>query len=73
MITRPCGSVPEVVTENVTGYIASEVDDLVAAVGRVDRLSRSRCREEFERRFTVETMVDRYEEVYRGLIASKNS
>ena len=73
VIARPCGSVPEVVAENVTGYIAGEIDDLVSAVGRVDRLSRSRCREEFERRFTVETMVDRYEEVYHGLIASRNS
>jgi glycosyltransferase involved in cell wall biosynthesis len=71
VIARACGSVPEVLTQGVTGYIASEVDDLVAAVGRVDRLSRRRCREEFERRFTVETMVDRYEEVYRRLIVSK--
>jgi glycosyltransferase involved in cell wall biosynthesis len=72
VIARPCGSVPEVVTEDVTGYIAGGVDDLVAAVGRVGQLSRRRCREEFERRFTAETMVDRYEEIYYRLIASKD-
>lgn len=73
VIARPCGSVPEVLTPGVTGYIASEIDDLVAAVGRVDKLSRWQCREEFERRFTAETMVDRYEEVYEELVASRSA
>jgi glycosyltransferase involved in cell wall biosynthesis len=68
VIARPCGSVPEVVNHGVSGFIAKEVDDLVAAVQLVEGLSRARCREEFERRFTAETMVDRYENVYAELI-----
>jgi glycosyltransferase involved in cell wall biosynthesis len=73
VIARPCGSVPEVLTDGVTGYMASDVGGLVAAVGRIDRLSRSRCRAEFERRFTVEVMVDGYEKIYAGLIESKGT
>jgi glycosyltransferase involved in cell wall biosynthesis len=68
VIARRCGSVPEVVNPGVTGFVANEVDELVAAAKRVDSLSRERCRREFEERFTVETMVDRYESVYRQLI-----
>jgi glycosyltransferase involved in cell wall biosynthesis len=68
VIARPCGSVPEVLTPGVTGFIADSVDDLVAAIGKLDTLSREACRREFENRFTVEIMVDRYEEVYRKLI-----
>ena len=68
VVARPCGSVPEVIRPGVGGFIADGVDDLVAAVGNVSRLSRERCREEFEQRFTVETMVDGYEEVYQQLI-----
>lgn len=69
VVARPCGSVPEIINPGLTGFIAAEIDDLVAAVRRVPELSRASCRKEFEARFTAETMVDRYEQVYRQLIA----
>jgi glycosyltransferase involved in cell wall biosynthesis len=68
VIARPCGSVPEVIRPGIGGFIAASVDDLVAAVGKVSHLSRERCRQEFEERFTVDIMVDSYEEVYQQLI-----
>ena len=71
VIARRCGSVPEVVQPGLTGFIANEMDELVAAVEQVASLSRVECREEFERRFTVDSMVDRYEEVYLKLIAER--
>jgi glycosyltransferase involved in cell wall biosynthesis len=70
VITRPCGSVPEIVTHGKTGFIASTVDELVAAVKQVGQLSRADCRAEFERRFTTEHMAERYEELYAGLISA---
>ena len=73
VISRPCGSVPEVVRDGVTGFIRSEVDDLVAAVRKLDSLSREVCRQEFERRFTVETMVDQYEQVYLMVMGAHES
>ena len=71
VITRPCGSVPEIVEHGKTGFIAKSVDELVAAVRRVDQLLRSDCRAEFEARFTVARMADRYEELYGRLLAQK--
>jgi glycosyltransferase involved in cell wall biosynthesis len=68
VIARPCGAIPEVLNHGVSGFIAKEIDDLVAAVRLADGLSRTRCRQEFERWFTVETMVDRYENIYAELI-----
>jgi glycosyltransferase involved in cell wall biosynthesis len=73
VIARPCGSVPEIIEPDVTGMVASSVEDLVAGVKRVASLSRQRCRAEFERRFTVETMVDRYEKVYHALIGQEHA
>jgi glycosyltransferase involved in cell wall biosynthesis len=64
VIARPCGSVPEVLRDGVTGYIADSVDQLAAAVRKIQDLSREACRAEFERRFTVEHMADRYEQIY---------
>jgi glycosyltransferase involved in cell wall biosynthesis len=71
VITRPCGSVPEIVEHGKTGFIEKSVEELVAAVGRVDQLSRSDCRAEFEARFTVARMADRYEELYGRLLVQK--
>ena len=68
VITRPCGSVPEVMKPGVSGFVASEVDQLVAAVGKIDSISRAGCRRYFEERFTTERMVDDYERVYQRVM-----
>ncbi|MGH7916901.1 MAG: glycosyltransferase, partial [Candidatus Binataceae bacterium] len=68
VIARPCGSVPEIIRPGITGLIASRVDELAAEVDCVGKISREACRKEFEDRFTVEGMVDRYEQLYRLLI-----
>ena len=68
VIARNCGSVPEVIKPGVTGLVANEIDELVAAVGRIDSISRERCRREFEQQFAVEVMVDKYEAVYHRLL-----
>ena len=73
VIARRCGSVPEVIEHGVTGFIADGVEQLVAAVEQVGTLSRVECRGQFERRFTVDSMVDRYEEVYLRLMAGSYS
>jgi glycosyltransferase involved in cell wall biosynthesis len=68
VIARPCGSIPEVIRSGVTGFVATDVDEMVAAVNKIGDLSRDNCRREFENRFTAEIMVDRYEQVYRKLV-----
>ena len=68
VIARPCGSIPEVIRNGVTGFIVKSVDEMVEAVRNIGKLSREECRREFENRFTVEIMVDRYEQIYRQLI-----
>jgi glycosyltransferase involved in cell wall biosynthesis len=68
VIARPCGSVPEILRHGVTGFVASSLDDLVAAVEKVRTISRRACGEEFETRFTAEVMAASYERIYYQLI-----
>jgi glycosyltransferase involved in cell wall biosynthesis len=68
VIARPCGAVPEVLVDGRTGFIADTVDDLVAAVQRIDQLDRAACRQHVAAHFTVERMVDGYEALYRRLV-----
>jgi glycosyltransferase involved in cell wall biosynthesis len=66
-VARRCGSVPEVLQDGHTGFIGDSLEELVAAVKRIDVIDRARCREEARARFSVEIMTDRYEAVYRVL------
>lgn len=58
---------PEVLRARVTGFLPRESNQLVAAVARIDSISRER-RVEFEERFTAHVMVDKYETVYCALL-----
>jgi glycosyltransferase involved in cell wall biosynthesis len=60
-----CGSVPEVLTEGVTGFIVDDVAGAAAAVHRLPALDRRRCRALFERRFSAPRMAAEYVAAYR--------
>jgi glycosyltransferase involved in cell wall biosynthesis len=66
VIARPRGAVSEVLRDGVTAFIAPDVDGMVAAVKKIASLSRRRCREEFETRFTIDAVADQYEAIYRS-------
>jgi glycosyltransferase involved in cell wall biosynthesis len=61
------GSVPEVVDDGLTGFIVNGIDEAVAAVRSVEKLSRVAVRATFERRFTAERMARDYLAIYRDL------
>jgi hypothetical protein len=56
----PGGSVPEIIVEGETGFIAEDIDRAVEAVGKIEPISRARCRREFEQRFTDRHMAQDY-------------
>jgi glycosyltransferase involved in cell wall biosynthesis len=59
------GSMPEVVDESVTGYLADNAAEAVVAVERAVRLDRAAVRERATSRFGAGRMVDEYLRVYR--------
>jgi len=67
VIAFNCGSVPEVIDPGVTGFIVNDIDEAVAAVGRVHTLDRARVRATFDRRFTSRRMAEDYVDVYEEL------
>jgi hypothetical protein len=69
VIAWACGSVPEVINHGETGFIVDNLDDAVRAVENVPLLSRRRCREVFEKRFSVERMTGDYVALYEKLLA----
>lgn len=65
------GSVAEVMEEGGTGFIVTALEDAVEAARRIPELSRKRCREVFEQRFTSRRMATDYLRVYERLAGSK--
>ena len=65
------GSVAEVMDDGLTGFVVNDIEQAVEATRRVRDLSRARCREIFEKRFTASRMANDYIDVYTRLADSR--
>jgi glycosyltransferase involved in cell wall biosynthesis len=73
VIARRRGSVPEVVTHGISGFIGETDDELVALCQQVERLDRAACRAEVVRRFSPQAMADGYERVYATVLEAASA
>jgi glycosyltransferase involved in cell wall biosynthesis len=62
------GAVPEVIDHGVTGFICEDVQGAVGALQRLDELSRTRVRAQFECRFSAKTMARNYVDAYTSML-----
>ena len=64
------GSMPEVIDEGVTGYLAHDIESSVDAVRAAVRLDRSTVHARAVVRFGADRMVDEYLRIYEALLMS---
>jgi glycosyltransferase involved in cell wall biosynthesis len=64
------GSMPELIRHGVTGFLCRSTDEMVDAVGRLGEIDRRACREDCERRFSADRMVEDYVAAARDLLAA---
>jgi glycosyltransferase involved in cell wall biosynthesis len=62
------GAVREIVDDGVTGFVFSDLEQMVNELPRVFGLDRRRVRERAAARFGVQRMVDEYIAVYRRIV-----
>jgi len=62
------GSVPEVIEDGRSGFIVTNVEEAVAAVDRIDALSRKTVRACFDLRYCSAVMAARYVDIYTALL-----
>jgi len=60
------GSVPEIVIDGKTGFIIknNNLKKMADAVKKIDKINRADCRKHVEQNFSLQRMIDRYEEVF---------
>ena len=65
VIAWPCGAVPEIIDDGITGRIVDSLPAAIAAVSEVAAYDRIRIREVFERRFSAQAMARNYVSLYQ--------
>jgi glycosyltransferase involved in cell wall biosynthesis len=70
VVSTSAGSVPEIVDDGTTGYVADSAEELVEALRGVERLDRAACREVVEKRFSTRRMVADHLDLYHELLSA---
>ena len=68
-----CGSVPEVITNGVSGFIVDSIEEAVKAAEQAATVDRVACRAEFLTRFSAPKMAQQYVKLYEASVASKSA
>lgn len=67
------GSVPEVIEENMSGFICQSLEEMVQAVKKIQSINRKKCRQIAERLYSDHSCVDAYETLYKKIISESHS
>ncbi|WP_165550019.1 glycosyltransferase family 4 protein [Kribbella speibonae] len=68
VVSVPWGAVPEVVADGITGFLRATAEEMAAAIGQVDRISPTACRERAVTRFSRGRMAADYVHLYEKLL-----
>lgn len=73
VLARPCGSVPEILRDGLTGFLHSDLEVLAQKVQLLPQINRRDCRQWVENHFSLQRMTEDYLDVYRQLAATPGS
>lgn len=74
------GSVPEVIKDGETGFVVEPFADgedkpntrgFIEAIKKIDQISREKCRQRVEKKFSIQKMVADYEKIYFRVLKRK--
>jgi glycosyltransferase involved in cell wall biosynthesis len=67
VIAIDLGSCREVIQDGQTGFLVNDVHKAVEALERLSEIDSCACRQRVQQCFSIETMVESYEQVYRTI------
>jgi len=69
VIVTPMGAAPELVVDGVTGFLRTDIDEMVDVVPLLADLSPAACRARVVDNFTADVMVSGYEKIFHDVLA----
>ena len=73
VIAARSGAMPELIIDGKTGFLVDTKEEAVQALKKIDTISRKYCRQHVEENFSLKTMVDSYEALYKEILAKNAS
>lgn len=71
VIAFDCGALPETVRHGETGFIVRTTAEMAEAMARCEEIGPQACRRHARQHFSAAAMVQRYIDLYRGLVAAR--
>jgi glycosyltransferase involved in cell wall biosynthesis len=65
------GSVPELITNGLSGFIVDTINEAIKAVQQAANLDRAACRAEFINRFSAPKMAQQYVKLYEASVTKQ--
>ncbi|KKQ45751.1 MAG: Glycosyltransferase [Candidatus Moranbacteria bacterium GW2011_GWC2_37_8] len=62
------GSIPEVIINKKTGFVVSDIHEMIEAVKKIDTINREDCRKHALENFSARLMAERYEKIYEKIL-----
>ena len=62
------GSIPELIIDGTTGFVVTDLDEMLDAVQRIDTIDRAACRRYALEHFSAKRMTDGYELMYKKIV-----
>lgn len=62
------GSMPELINNNVSGFLVNNINEAVEAVKNLSTINRKACYEYATKKFSYEKMIDAYIDVYKKIL-----
>lgn len=72
VIAFPRGAAAELIGDGETGFLVRDVDEMVAAVGRLREIDPHKCRAHVQQRFDTSVMTDAYLALYERILADES-
>lgn len=66
------GSMPELITEGINGFLPINISEAVLAIKTLDKIDPKICRDYAVKKFGLETMINNYIEAYRTVIQNRS-
>ncbi len=70
VIAAPVGALPDIVEHGRTGFLATGVEAMAAAMARAARIDAANCRGAAEKRFCADRMTRAYLDLYERAAAA---
>jgi len=71
VIAAASGSMPELIKDGETGFLVDTKEEAVQVLKKIHTISRKKCREHIAENFSLQTMVDNYEQLYKEILNHK--